>query len=74
MTFNDLIKGILNTELYEALIWSTWYFRPTRVPCKECIERKAEGSGKAPDCITCGLPTAKLLKQHNLDKGDQKKC
>ncbi len=63
MTLNDILKGALKTDLYELLIWSTWYFRETRVSCKECVERKAEGSGKIPDCVTCGLPTAKLIRK-----------
>ena len=73
MTFRDLLNGLLNTELYEMLIWAKWYFRPSRVSCKECIERKAEGSGKAPDCTVCGLPTANLLKKYKMDK-ETSKC
>lgn len=62
MTFGQLIKGVLRTELYELLIWSSWYFRESRVSCKECVEVKAMGRGKAPDCYKCGLPVARLLK------------
>lgn len=64
MTLKELIKGALRTDLYELLIWSTWYFRESRVTCKQCVQEKAMGSGKAPDCYKCGLPTAKLIKQY----------
>lgn len=63
MTLGDIIKGALKTDLYELLIWTSWYFRESRVSCKECIEVRAMGRGKAPDCCKCGLPTAKLLKE-----------
>jgi len=64
MTLKDLINGALKIDLYEFLIWSTWYFRETRVSCKECVQRKAEQSGNKPDCYKCGLPTAKLIKTY----------
>ena len=41
MTLGDIIKGALKTDLYELLIWSSWYFRESRVSCKECIEVRA---------------------------------
>jgi len=63
MTVKEFIDGLLRTDLYELLIWSKWYFRSTRVTCKECVQTKAMGRGKTPDCYTCGLPTARLIKQ-----------
>jgi len=64
MTIGDLVKGALKTDLYELLIWCSWYFKEGRIPCKECVEVRAMGSGKAPNCYKCGLPTARLLKNH----------
>ena len=64
MNLSELIKGALKTDLYELLIWSTWYFRESRVACKECVQIKAMGKGKLPDCFQCGLPTARLIKKH----------
>jgi hypothetical protein len=63
MTVKELINGILRTDLYELLIWSEWYFRPSRVTCKECVEERAL-KGNVPDCVKCGLPQARLLKKH----------
>jgi len=64
MTLADLLKGALKTDLYELLIWSTWYFRESRVACKECVQIKAMGKKDKPDCYTCGLPTARLIRKH----------
>ena len=61
MTLKELFNGALKQDLYEILIWSEWYFRPSRVACKECVdERKVKGS--PPDCVRCGLPVARLIK------------
>jgi hypothetical protein len=65
MTVKELIKGVLRTDLYEMLVWAMWYFDPKRdFLCKECLETRKMGSGKAPNCDLCGLPTAKLLKKY----------
>jgi hypothetical protein len=63
MTLKELVNGALETDLYEMLIWAKWYFGKS-FSCKECIETRKMGSGKAPNCDLCGLPTAKLLKKH----------
>ena len=60
MTLGELIKGALKTDLYELLIWGEWYFRPSRVACKHCIEEKSI-KGKVPDCVKCGQPSARLI-------------
>jgi len=62
MTIGELLKGVLKTDLYELLIWSEWYFRPTRVSCKECVDEKGV-KGRLPECDKCGLPSARLIKK-----------
>jgi len=65
MTLGKLIDGARETDLYEMLVWFSWYFDPKRkFTCKECIETRAMGSGKPPNCTLCGLPTARLLKKY----------
>lgn len=65
MTLQQLVTGALKTDLYEMLVWASWYFNPKRTfTCKECIETRVMGSGKAPNCDLCGLPTAKLMKKY----------
>ena len=64
MTGKDFIDGVLRTDLYEMLVWASWYFDPKRkFGCKECLETRKTGSGKTPNCEVCGLPTARLLKK-----------
>jgi len=65
MLLKEIINGALQTDLYEMLVWFSWYFDPERkFTCKECIETRVMGSGKPPNCNKCGLPTAKLMKKH----------
>ena len=60
MTLKEISNGALKQDLYELLIWGEWYFRPSRVACKECVdERKVKG--REPDCVKCGLPSARLI-------------
>jgi len=61
MILKELFNGILKQDLYELLIWSEWYFRPSRVSCKECVEER-KIKGVVPDCVKCGLPSSRLIK------------
>ena len=62
MILRELFNGVLKQDLYELLIWSEWYFRSTRVPCKECVEER-KVKGREPDCVKCGLPSARLINK-----------
>jgi ribosomal protein L37E len=72
MLIKDIVKGISNTDAYELLLWSMWYFRPGRPSCKECVETKKMMSNVRPNCVQCGLPSARLIKQHFWKKETQK--
>jgi len=61
MILKQLLDGVLKQDLYELLIWSEWYFRPSRVSCKECVEERSI-KGVVPNCVKCGLPSARLIK------------
>jgi hypothetical protein len=70
MTIRELFDGILRTDLYEILIWSEWYFRPSRVSCKECVEERGV-KGVLPDCVKCGIPNARLIQKTFGKKGEK---
>ena len=70
MIVKDLLTGLLKQDLYDLLIWCEWYFRPSRVSCKICIEEKSR-KGRLPDCEKCGLPSARLIKKTFGKKKEQ---
>jgi hypothetical protein len=68
MTVQELIEGIQRADPLDLLIFMQWYVKRGDITCKKCIELRKSLSGNPPNCYACGLPTAKLLKQHF--KGD----
>ena len=63
MTPKELIKGILEKDIYEQYIWVNWFFRSSRVSCVDCVNARAMITHKPPNCSKCGLPSARLIKR-----------
>ena len=63
MSPRQLGNSFLNCNLYDFLAFLVWYFKRS-FTCLTCIETRKMGSGTAPDCVKCGLPTARLLRKH----------
>ena len=66
----NLINGLLNSNLYDLLAFLTWYVKRDGITCIDCVETRSMMSKKAPNCIKCGLPTAKILEKY-FKKGDE---
>lgn len=64
MSPKQMIDGLMNGNLYDLLAFLTWYVKRDGTTCIECIETRSMLSKKAPNCVKCGLPTARLLKKH----------
>jgi len=64
MKVRQLIKGLLERDLYDLYLFIIWYARPGRVSCIDCIKTCKEMSGNIPDCSKCGNPTATALKKY----------
>jgi len=62
---NRISLGFSEFDPVDFLYFLTWYLsRPNGQTCKDCILTKSMMSGKAPNCLKCGLPTARLLKKY----------
>lgn len=64
MTIKEIIKGILEKDVYDLYLWTTWYFRPGKPSCINCIKTRSKISGKAPNCVNCGNPTFTALNKY----------
>jgi len=64
MSPNDLIKGLLDANLYDLLAFLVWYVKRDGLICIECVETRSMLSGIPPNCDKCGLPTARILNKY----------
>lgn len=60
----DIIKGILECDTYELLIWIEWYFNSKRPSCRQCVETRKLCSKIPPNCLECGIPNIQLIKKN----------
>ena len=70
MTVQELIDGIRRADPLDLLIFMQWYVKRGELTCKKCVELRKAFSGNPPNCVACGLPTAKLIKTTFKTKGD----
>ena len=63
MTLTELFKVVKDKDIYEMYVWANWFFRVGRVSCVECIRTRAMMSKQPPNCVRCGLPSARLIKR-----------
>jgi len=61
MTFKKLIEGLLCADPFDLLIFIQWYVGKG-ITCKDCLTTRKDLNNTLPNCIQCGLPTAKLIK------------
>ena len=76
MVIKDLIDGFLRADPLDFVIWAQWYVK-RGITCRDCIRTREIQSRTKPNCYTCGLPTAKLLrnsifKETKKDENNQK--
>jgi hypothetical protein len=69
-TLRDVIKGVLDADALDLLVWAQWYVSKN-MTCKECLTTRAKMSKTPPSCYKCGLPCAKLKKQFGFE-GDSR--
>jgi hypothetical protein len=62
----QLIDRLVNSNLYDLLAFLVWYAKrdEVKITCIDCIETRKDMSNIPPDCVKCGLPTAKLLEKY----------
>ena len=72
MSPRQIMTKFLDCNLYDFLAFSVWYFKRD-MTCLTCIETRRLGSGTPPDCFKCGLPTARILRKHfgNVGENDE---
>ena len=63
MTPKELLNNIREKDIYEMYVWANWFFRESRVSCVDCVNARALLSEKPPNCVQCGLPSARLIKR-----------
>jgi hypothetical protein len=63
MSPRQFCTKIMDCNLYDFLAFLVWYLKRD-MTCIQCIETRNMTSGLPPDCITCGLPTARLMKRY----------
>jgi hypothetical protein len=68
MSPRQFIQKLSDSNLYDLLAFLVWYTKRGGITCVECIETRMMLSKIPPNCVECGLPTARLLKKH-FNKG-----
>jgi len=63
MTPKELYEVVKDKDIYEMYVWANWFFRRGRVSCVECVRTRAMLSKEKPNCVKCGLPSARLIKR-----------
>lgn len=61
MTFKKLMDGLFRADPMDLLIWSQWYVKK-EISCRDCLNTYKVQRNELPNCVKCGLPTAKLKK------------
>ncbi len=74
MTPKELLNGILEKDIYEIYVWANWFFRESRVSCVDCVNARSMISKKPPNCVRCGLPSARLIKRRFNYLKDEYQC
>ena len=64
MSPHQMIDGLMNSNLYDLLALLVWYTKRNGITCEECIRTRTSMSKIPPNCVKCGLPTARLLKKY----------
>lgn len=64
MSPHQLMENLSKSNLYDLMAFLVWYVKRDGITCIDCIEIKKDMSDIPPNCVKCGLPTARLLDKH----------
>lgn len=69
LTLNELLMNLKKRDLYDLLLFLTWYADSNRPSCIDCIKAKSQFSKKMPNCHSC-LPIRTQIKKYFSGKGE----